>query len=323
MKNWIDEEVYQIKMVGSKIQYKRPEKNKAQRGSLSNCFDAIKVLYLLCAIMFSVLCMYRTHLLITDLLSINLGLTINELEKFQESVSYVFSFGIIGSVFLLVVMIIILVGYFIKFQTRARAIGELVFMYVLSILVLSIALVPIITLQDFAYKIEEISQAMESYHKSHQANEYEKENNLYFMGELNDIFEMRNLYKEDNSTMLQESVIDFIEKFYGEPTLIVGKSVKGAIEPSSYRPAINLLGQKINLGLLRPIMPISRFLKRPTRVNLFTDAIYFSSMTLSTVGYGDISPINPSLRMMISIYAIISQLMLIFGVAIAAGFREK
>jgi len=45
----------------------------------------------------------------------------------------------------------------------------------------------------------------------------------------------------------------------------------------------------------------------------FTDALYFSVITLSTIGYGDIVPVAPMARVLASIQSVAGMLLLLFG----------
>ena len=50
----------------------------------------------------------------------------------------------------------------------------------------------------------------------------------------------------------------------------------------------------------------------PIRIN-FSDALHFSVVTLSSVGYGDIQPVDDGIRVLASIEMLLAQLLLLFG----------
>jgi hypothetical protein len=45
----------------------------------------------------------------------------------------------------------------------------------------------------------------------------------------------------------------------------------------------------------------------------FSDALHFSVVTLSSVGYGDIQPVDDGIRVLASIQMLFAQLLLLFG----------
>jgi voltage-gated potassium channel len=47
----------------------------------------------------------------------------------------------------------------------------------------------------------------------------------------------------------------------------------------------------------------------------FPDALYFSVVTLSTIGYGDVVPVAPAARLLASIQSLMGLLLLLFGFA--------
>jgi len=47
----------------------------------------------------------------------------------------------------------------------------------------------------------------------------------------------------------------------------------------------------------------------------YSDALYFSVTTLSTVGYGDIRPFDDGVRVLASLQVVAGQLLLLFGFA--------
>ncbi|WP_291296107.1 potassium channel family protein [Elioraea sp.] len=49
------------------------------------------------------------------------------------------------------------------------------------------------------------------------------------------------------------------------------------------------------------------------RAMSFPDALYFSVVTLSTIGYGDVVPVGPAARMLASIQSVMGLLLLLFG----------
>ena len=55
-------------------------------------------------------------------------------------------------------------------------------------------------------------------------------------------------------------------------------------------------------------------LGQPSRLD-FSDALHFSLTTLSTVGYGDIQPIDDGVRLLAAIQMVLGQLLLLFGFA--------
>jgi hypothetical protein len=50
----------------------------------------------------------------------------------------------------------------------------------------------------------------------------------------------------------------------------------------------------------------------PIRID-FSDALHFSVVTLSSVGYGDIQPVDDGIRVLASIQMLFAQLLLLFG----------
>ncbi len=47
----------------------------------------------------------------------------------------------------------------------------------------------------------------------------------------------------------------------------------------------------------------------------FTEALYFSVVTLSTVGYGDITPLQDPIRILVAVEIVLGVLLLLFGFA--------
>ena len=60
--------------------------------------------------------------------------------------------------------------------------------------------------------------------------------------------------------------------------------------------------------------PIFVLMGEPSRIS-FSDALHFSVVTLSTVGYGDIQPMDDGIRLLSAIQMILGQLLLLFGFA--------
>ncbi len=60
--------------------------------------------------------------------------------------------------------------------------------------------------------------------------------------------------------------------------------------------------------------PIFVLMGQPGRLS-FSDALHFSIVTLSTVGYGDIQPADDGIRILTAIQMILGQLLLLFGFA--------
>jgi hypothetical protein len=60
--------------------------------------------------------------------------------------------------------------------------------------------------------------------------------------------------------------------------------------------------------------PVFMLVGVPSRIS-FSDAMHFSVVTLSTVGYGDIQPFDDGIRLLAAIQMILGQLLLLFGFA--------
>ncbi|MDB5377280.1 MAG: hypothetical protein JWR00_1726 [Rubritepida sp.] len=60
--------------------------------------------------------------------------------------------------------------------------------------------------------------------------------------------------------------------------------------------------------------PIFLLMGQPGRLS-FSDALHFSIVTLSTVGYGDIQPADDGIRLLAAVQMILGQLLLLFGFA--------
>jgi hypothetical protein len=60
--------------------------------------------------------------------------------------------------------------------------------------------------------------------------------------------------------------------------------------------------------------PVFLIMAEPARLS-FSDALHFSIVTLSTVGYGDIQPADDGIRLLAAIQMIMGQLLLLFGFA--------
>lgn len=69
---------------------------------------------------------------------------------------------------------------------------------------------------------------------------------------------------------------------------------------------------RISDGLSRA--PIFMLVGQPSRIS-FSDAMHFSVVTLSTVGYGDIQPHDDGIRLLAAIQMVLGQLLLLFGFA--------
>jgi hypothetical protein len=69
---------------------------------------------------------------------------------------------------------------------------------------------------------------------------------------------------------------------------------------------------RISDGLSRE--PIFMLVGQPSRIT-FSDALHFSVVTLSTVGYGDIQPADDGIRLLAAIQMVLGQLLLLFGFA--------
>lgn len=69
---------------------------------------------------------------------------------------------------------------------------------------------------------------------------------------------------------------------------------------------------RISDGLSRT--PIFMLVGQPSRIS-FSDAMHFSVVTLSTVGYGDIQPHDDGIRLLAAIQMVMGQLLLLFGFA--------
>lgn len=65
-------------------------------------------------------------------------------------------------------------------------------------------------------------------------------------------------------------------------------------------------------GLSR--IPLFEQLGHPARID-FSDALHFSVVTLTTVGYGDIQPLDDGVRLLAAIQMLLGQLLLLFGFA--------
>lgn len=61
-------------------------------------------------------------------------------------------------------------------------------------------------------------------------------------------------------------------------------------------------------------VPIFMLVGEPARIS-FSDAMHFSVVTLSTVGYGDIQPHDDGIRLLAAIRMVLGQLLLLFGFA--------
>ncbi|MFL1460747.1 potassium channel family protein [Roseococcus sp. DSY-14] len=72
-------------------------------------------------------------------------------------------------------------------------------------------------------------------------------------------------------------------------------------------------------GLSR--VPIFMLVGEPTHIG-FSDAMHFSVVTLSTVGYGDIQPHDDGIRLLAAIQMVLGQLLLLFGFAEIMRGRE-
>jgi hypothetical protein len=67
--------------------------------------------------------------------------------------------------------------------------------------------------------------------------------------------------------------------------------------------------------------PLFNGMNGPVRLD-FSDALHFSVVTLSSVGYGDILPMDDGIRVLASMEMLLSQLLLLFGfVEIMRGSR--
>ena len=60
--------------------------------------------------------------------------------------------------------------------------------------------------------------------------------------------------------------------------------------------------------------PVFLLMGAPGRLS-FSDALHFSIVTLSTVGYGDIQPMDDGIRLLAAIQMVLGQLLLLFGFA--------
>jgi voltage-gated potassium channel len=55
----------------------------------------------------------------------------------------------------------------------------------------------------------------------------------------------------------------------------------------------------------------------------FGEALYFSIVTLSTVGYGDIAPLTTEMRLLVSVQIVMGVLLMLFGVAEIIGHAKR
>jgi hypothetical protein len=67
--------------------------------------------------------------------------------------------------------------------------------------------------------------------------------------------------------------------------------------------------------------PIVDFSGEPVRRNVFANFIYYSFVTLTTLGYGDITPISPHARALSSLEAVIGQLYIAVLIAGLVGMH--
>ena len=68
-------------------------------------------------------------------------------------------------------------------------------------------------------------------------------------------------------------------------------------------------------------VPLFVGMRGPIRID-FSDALHFSVVTFSTMGYGDIQPSDDGVRVLASIQMLLAQLLLLFGfVEIMRGSR--
>ncbi len=95
-----------------------------------------------------------------------------------------------------------------------------------------------------------------------------------------------------------------------------------AVPIATYISIFALLGvmfgcfYRIADGLSR--IPLFIQLGEPSRLD-FSDALHFSVVTLATVGYGDIQPIDDGIRLLAAIQMLLGQLLLLFGFAEIMG----
>jgi voltage-gated potassium channel len=80
---------------------------------------------------------------------------------------------------------------------------------------------------------------------------------------------------------------------------------------------LSLLCHDSAVELCRGERPFSQSLER------FADAAYFSTVTLSTAGYGDIVPVSPLARAMVSVEILIGFGLLGFLLSRVAGFTRS
>jgi hypothetical protein len=99
----------------------------------------------------------------------------------------------------------------------------------------------------------------------------------------------------------------------------VGRSLRRLAVPiATYVSLFGLLAvafgcfYRISDGLSRA--PIFMLVGVPSRIS-FSDAMHFSVVTLSTVGYGDIQPHDDGVRLLAAIQMVLGQLLLLFGFA--------
>jgi voltage-gated potassium channel Kch len=74
------------------------------------------------------------------------------------------------------------------------------------------------------------------------------------------------------------------------------------------------------LASTRTLEDMVRFIPG-SQVDIFADCLYYSVMTMTTVGYGDITPRSPPARLAADVEAVCNTLLLIFGLGTIFGFR--